>query len=340
MRAGQLDEAVAAYPQGRAGRARQRELQDRPAARHAGRVARAPREGARVRAEGSARGGARRVQAGERIRSEQPAGDREGRRAGSHDPRAHRSLAAEAADQAMRERAGRRPPSRFSTRHRASRSISASPTASLRDILSVIGSTTGINITYDREVQDRATTVQLDGVTLEQALNQIMTMNQLSYKVVSERSIFVFPDTPPKHAQYDEQVVRTFYLSHADATEVTQILSTIIRLPGIAVQPAIVGQQDREHDHRARHELGRADSREDHRAERQAARRDRRRRRDPRGRSLAGEELRPQPLGVRARRHLLAGNVAERHDDGGGPDDAVAPRRPRPRPARRRRRAA
>ena len=110
---------------------------------------------------------------------------------------------------------------------------------SLRDILGVIGSSTGINISYDREVQDRATTVQLDGVTLEQALNQIMTMNQLSYKVLSDRSIFVFPDTPPKHAQYDEQVVRTFYLSHADATEVSQILSTIIRLPGIAVQPAI-----------------------------------------------------------------------------------------------------
>ncbi len=81
--------------------------------------------------------------------------------------------------------------------------------------------------------------MQLDGVTLEQALNQIMTMNQLSYKVLSDRSIFVFPDTPPKHAQYDEQVVRTFYLSHADATELSQILSTIIRLPGIAVQPAI-----------------------------------------------------------------------------------------------------
>jgi general secretion pathway protein D len=73
--------------------------------------------------------------------------------------------------------------------------------ASLKDVLAFIGSQTGINVTYDREVQDRPTTVQLDSVTLEQALNQIMTMNQLSYKVVSERSIFVFPDTPPKHAQ-------------------------------------------------------------------------------------------------------------------------------------------
>src|SRR3989441_605753 len=110
--------------------------------------------------------------------------------------------------------------------------------ASLKDVLAFIGSQTGINVTYDREVQDRPITVQLDGVTLEQALNQIMTMNQLSYKVVSDRSIFVFQDTPPKHAQYDEQVVRTFYLSNADPTEISQLLSVIIRLPGIAVQPA------------------------------------------------------------------------------------------------------
>jgi general secretion pathway protein D len=111
--------------------------------------------------------------------------------------------------------------------------------ASLKDVLAFIGTQTGINVTYDREVQDRPVTVQLDGVTLEQALNQIMAMNQLSYKVVSDRSIFVFPDTPPKHAQYDEQVVRTFYLANADPTEISQLLSVIIRLPGIAVQPAI-----------------------------------------------------------------------------------------------------
>src|SRR3989442_899393 len=103
---------------------------------------------------------------------------------------------------------------------------------SVKDILTTIGSVSGINISYDREVQDRPATVQLDMVTLEQALNQIMTMNQLSYKVLSDRSIFVFQDTPPKHAQYDEQVVRTFYLSNADPTEISQLLSVIIRLPG------------------------------------------------------------------------------------------------------------
>jgi general secretion pathway protein D len=114
---------------------------------------------------------------------------------------------------------------------------------SLRDIVNAIGLAHGISISFDREFTDRAATVNLENVTLEQGLNQIMTMNQLSYKVLGERSIFVFQDTPPKHAQYDDQVIRTFYLSHADSTEVMQILSTIIRLPGIAVQPAIAGNK-------------------------------------------------------------------------------------------------
>jgi type II secretory pathway component GspD/PulD (secretin) len=115
--------------------------------------------------------------------------------------------------------------------------------ASLRDILTFIGNATGINVTYDREVVDRATTVQLDGVTVEQALTQILGTNQLAYKVLTERSILVFPDTNAKHVQYDEQVVQTFYLSNADATEVTQILSAILRMPGMAVQPVIVGNK-------------------------------------------------------------------------------------------------
>ncbi len=108
-----------------------------------------------------------------------------------------------------------------------------------KDILNFIGDASGINISYDREVVDRATTLQLNGATVEQAIGQVMAMNQLSYKVVNERSIFVFADTPAKHTQYDEQVIRTFYIQHADVTELSQLLSSIIRLPNIAVQPAI-----------------------------------------------------------------------------------------------------
>ena len=164
--------------------------------------------------------------------------------------------------------------------------------ANIRDILDALGSASGINITYDPQVPQTAATVQLDGVTLEQALQQIMSVNQLAYKVTSERSVLVFPDNAQKHAQYDEQVVQTFYVSHADVTELTQLLSSLIRLPSMAVQPAIQFNKVGKHDYRARHGVGRADHREGDHAERQGPRRDHVRRRNPRGESRQGEAVR------------------------------------------------
>ena len=96
----------------------------------------------------------------------------------------------------------------------------------LREILNSIGMTSGVNVTYDNTFQDRMYTVQLDNVTLEEALNQILAANQLFYKVVSPRSIIVVPDNVQKRGQYEEQAIRTFPLSHADATELAQLINT------------------------------------------------------------------------------------------------------------------
>jgi general secretion pathway protein D len=110
---------------------------------------------------------------------------------------------------------------------------------SIRDILNFIANATGVNVTYDRDYQDRAYTVQLNGVTLEQALNQILSANLLFYKVINQNTIMVIPDTAQKRANYEEQVIRTFFVSHADATELSQMINTIIRVPAMAVQPMI-----------------------------------------------------------------------------------------------------
>lgn len=111
--------------------------------------------------------------------------------------------------------------------------------ASTRDVLNFIGTASGINITYDRDLQDRPISVRLEGVTLEEALQQIMISNQLFYKVLNERTILVAQDVAQKRNQYEEQVIRTFYLSHADATEMAQMLVGIVRPPGTAVVPQI-----------------------------------------------------------------------------------------------------
>ena len=115
--------------------------------------------------------------------------------------------------------------------------------ASLRDILNSMGMSAGINVTFERDYADRAYTVQMRGVTFEQALNQVLAANQLFYKVINERTIMVIPDNAQKRALYEEQVIRTFFISHADATEVAQILNGVIRIPALAVAPQIVANK-------------------------------------------------------------------------------------------------
>lgn len=115
--------------------------------------------------------------------------------------------------------------------------------SSMRDVLNFLGMAMGINVTFEQTYQDRPVTVQLDGVTLEQALNQLLSAQQLFYKVVSDRTILVIPDNAQKRAQYEEQVIRTFYISNADATELAQLINTVIRVPAMAVQPQIAANK-------------------------------------------------------------------------------------------------
>src|SRR5947208_14008611 len=112
--------------------------------------------------------------------------------------------------------------------------------ASLRDVLNFIGTSAGINITYDQQFVDKPYTINLEGVTLEEALQQILSANQYYYKVVNPRTIIVIPDQPAKHAQYDELVVRVFYISHADATELAQLVNSIMRIPQMTIQPMVM----------------------------------------------------------------------------------------------------
>jgi type II secretory pathway component GspD/PulD (secretin) len=108
----------------------------------------------------------------------------------------------------------------------------------VRDVLDFLGNAGGITVVYDPTVPQTPVNAVINE-PFEQALQQIMAVNQLSYKVLNERSILVFPDNAQKHAQYDEQVLQTFYVSHADVAELTQLLNALVRVPTMGVQPAI-----------------------------------------------------------------------------------------------------
>jgi len=188
---------------------------------------------------------------------------REYRRASEYEP-SNRQLTAKVADldRAIRERieAGR-PRSRIADMRDKARRMSPEPilnpasrdplnfkfgpSASVRDILNFIGAATAINVTFTADYREPpGYSVQLDGVTLEQALHQVLSANALFYKVLNERTILVIPDNVQNRAKYEEQVIRTFYLSHADAQEIVQLLNVIGRVQGSPIVPAFVANKN------------------------------------------------------------------------------------------------
>ena len=114
----------------------------------------------------------------------------------------------------------------------------------MKEILDFLGTSTGINVAYDKDFQPtQPITVNIDGVTLEEALQQILTVNGAYYKVLNPRSIIVIADSPAKRGVYDEQAVQTFYLSSADASEIEQLLTKVVTTQTTGVRPTFAANK-------------------------------------------------------------------------------------------------
>jgi len=103
------------------------------------------------------------------------------------------------------------------------------PNRQIQDVLDFLGTSTGINVAYDKDFpKTTMVSVNIDGVSLEQALHQILTVNQAYYKVINPRGIIIIADSPAKRTAYDELAVQTFYLSSADPTDMEQLLTKVV----------------------------------------------------------------------------------------------------------------
>ena len=107
----------------------------------------------------------------------------------------------------------------------------------LRDILDFLGDAGGINVTYDEEFEDRPAALNLADVTFEEALDHLLSSHGAFYKVVNPTTIIVAPDTPQKRAAYEDQAIRTFYISHGNVEDLVGLLTTVLQSPQMPVPP-------------------------------------------------------------------------------------------------------
>src|SRR5258708_36878091 len=94
----------------------------------------------------------------------------------------------------------------------------------IKVVFDAIGKLAGLTVIYDPDLQARRISVDLSNVTLEQALDIVSLQSKGFWKPVTENIIMIVPDNTQKRRDYEEQVVRTFYLSNvAVAQHLTEI---------------------------------------------------------------------------------------------------------------------
>ena len=114
-------------------------------------------------------------------------------------------------------------------------------------VFDTIGKLAGLTVIYDPDLQARRISVDLNNVTMEQALDIVSLESKAFWKPVTENIIMVIPDQTQKRRDYDEEVVRTFYLNNIavaqDLTEITTGLRQLLdlkRISQVNAQNAIV----------------------------------------------------------------------------------------------------
>ncbi len=137
-------------------------------------------------------------------------------------------------------RASKRPPSSLARRiEEAQGPVELAPIANspitlkissedTKVIYETVGKLAGINVLFDPDYTSRRIKVELNNVTLEDALAIIEMESKTFYRAVTPNTIFVAQDSPGKRKEIEQSVIKTFYLQNlSQPTELQDISNTL-----------------------------------------------------------------------------------------------------------------
>lgn len=108
--------------------------------------------------------------------------------------------------------------------------------AGIKMIFDILSKTTGINFVLDKDLrQDQRASIFVKQVSLERALDTLLDTNQLEKKIISDNTVLIYPRTPQKIKEYQDLMVKTFYLANADPKQMSNMVRTILKVKDIFV---------------------------------------------------------------------------------------------------------
>ncbi len=98
-------------------------------------------------------------------------------------------------------------------------------------VLEAITRSSGINFILDRDVkQDNRVTLYLRSARVDDAIDLVIGSQQLSRRTVDSKTVLIYPNTPEKQREHQEQVIRVFHLGNVEAKSTASLLRSMLRI--------------------------------------------------------------------------------------------------------------
>jgi general secretion pathway protein D len=107
--------------------------------------------------------------------------------------------------------------------------------ARTKEVFEVLARSAGINFLFDKDMKDDPVTIFIKDASFEDALHLILTTQNLFMRRVAADTILIVPKTKQKLDQYQDLLIRTFYLSTAKAKDMVNLLRTMLETKRIFV---------------------------------------------------------------------------------------------------------
>lgn len=112
-------------------------------------------------------------------------------------------------------------------------------TADSKVIYETIGKLAGMNVLFDPDYTSRQIKVDLNSVSLEEALEIVALESKTFWRPVTPNTIFIAADNPAKRKDVEQSVIKTFYLSNlSQPTELQDVVNALRQILEISrIQP-------------------------------------------------------------------------------------------------------
>lgn len=102
--------------------------------------------------------------------------------------------------------------------------------APLRSVFDALSRQSGLNFVFDKDVRtDNRTTVYARETSILDAVDMLLATSQLDRKVVSPNTLLIYPNLPAKQREYQDLVVKSFFLGNADVKTTLNMVKTLAR---------------------------------------------------------------------------------------------------------------